>query len=125
MQPAIAPHQIQLKRAYEAPADDDGTRVLIDRLWPRGVRKERLEGTVWEKAATPSTALRVWFHEDREGRFDEFCRRLRQELAEPEAQQALERIRALEKQQGEIHLLTAARDPEHSHLVVIRELLQS
>ncbi|NLX16941.1 MAG: DUF488 family protein [Ramlibacter sp.] len=112
-------------RVHDFDAAEHLPAVLLDRLWPRGVRKERLEGTVWEKAATPSTALRVWFHEDREGRFDEFCRRLRQELAEPEAQQALERIRALEKQQGEIHLLTAARDPEHSHLVVIRELLQS
>ena len=70
-------------RVHDFDAAEHLPAVLLDRLWPRGVRKERLEGTVWEKAATPSTALRVWFHEDREGRFDEFCRRLRQELPSP------------------------------------------
>lgn len=114
-----------LMRVKDFDAASDLPAVLLDRLWPRGVRKEHLQEVSWEKAATPSSALRVWFHEDREHRFDAFVQRLREELTQPDAQQALARIRLLEQQHGQVTLLTAARDPEHSHLVVIRDLLQS
>ena len=72
---------IKLKRVYEAPSEDDGLRVLVDRLWPRGVRREEIdEGGEWEKELAPSTELREWFHEDPVGRWSEFVSRYKSEL---------------------------------------------
>ena len=80
---------------------------------------------VWEKDATPSTELRHWLHEDHEGRFDSFSTRFTQELTDSEAaQQALQRIRSLHREHGALTLLTAARDPEHSHLSVLAKVLK-
>ena len=69
------------ERIYDYVHAPHKSAVLLDRLWPRGISKAALQGVAWEKDATPSTELRHWFHEDPEGRFDEFCQRFRQELA--------------------------------------------
>lgn len=114
-----------LQRAYDFDAQSGQHAVLLDRLWPRGLSKQKLEGVVWEKDATPSTELRHWLHEDHEGRFDSFSTRFTQELTDSEAaQQALQRIRALHREHGALTLLTAARDPEHSHLSVLARVLK-
>lgn len=114
-----------LQRAYDYDAQSGQYAVLLDRLWPRGLSKQKLEGVVWEKDATPSTELRHWLHEDHEGRFDSFSTRFTQELTDSEvAQQALQRIRSLHREHGALTLLTAARDPEHSHLSVLARVLK-
>ena len=114
-----------LQRAYDFDAQSGQHAVLLDRLWPRGLSKQKLEGVVWEKDATPSTELRHWLHEDHEGRFDSFSTRFTQELTDSEvAQQALQRIRSLHREHGALTLLTAARDPEHSHLSVLAKVLK-
>ena len=114
-----------LQRAYDFDAQSVQYAVLLDRLWPRGLSKQKLEGVVWEKDATPSTELRHWLHEDHEGRFDSFSTRFTQELTDSEvAQQALQRIRSLHREHGALTLLTAARDPEHSHLSVLARVLK-
>jgi len=114
-----------LQRAYDYDAQSGQHAVLLDRLWPRGLSKQKLAGVVWEKDATPSTELRHWLHEDHEGRFDSFSTRFTQELTDSEAaQQALQRIRSLHREHGALTLLTAARDPEHSHLSVLAKVLK-
>lgn len=114
-----------LQRAYDFDAQSGQHAVLLDRLWPRGLSKQKLAGVVWEKDATPSTELRHWLHEDHEGRFDSFSTRFTQELTDSEAaQQALQRIRSLHREHGALTLLTAARDPEHSHLSVLAKVLK-
>ncbi|WP_149181670.1 DUF488 domain-containing protein [Streptomyces sp. TRM49041] len=126
--------RVRLRRVYEAAHPDDGVRVLVDRLWPRGLAKEDARVDEWPKSVTPSTELRRWFHaqdardaRDAEGGaadavFEEFRRRYEAELTEPEAARALDRIRELARQ-GTLTLLTAAKDPERSHASVLRDLL--
>ena len=108
------------ERVYDYVHAPRKSAVLLDRLWPRGISKQALEGVAWEKEATPSTGLREWFHADPQGRFDEFCERFRQELQAPAAQAALQRLRALPRP---LTLLTAARDPARSHIAVLQQVL--
>jgi uncharacterized protein YeaO (DUF488 family) len=111
---------IDVKRAYDPPARSDGYRVLIDRIWPRGVTKEDLKVDAWLKAVAPSTALRKWFGHDPK-KWDEFRRRYAREL-EPHAaalEQLVERARA-----GHVTLVFAAKDIEHSNAVALREYLE-
>ena len=112
------PKGFRLKRIYEAAADDDGTRVLVDRLWPRGVSKERAKLDEWAKELSPSNDLRTWFHVDRDARFDEFAHRYAVELAAPEQRQRLAELRT-QADSGVVTLLTAVADPAHSHLSVL------
>ena len=101
--------------------------VLLDRLWPRGVSKEKLQGVLWEKDATPSTALRQWFHADPDLRFAEFEEKFAQELRQPIAQAAFLRIVSFAQKQGagqETLLLTAAKQPERSHLCQLLKSLR-
>ncbi|AOT62217.1 MULTISPECIES: DUF488 domain-containing protein [Streptomyces] len=118
-------HRVRLRRVYDPPEPADGTRVLVDRLWPRGLAKADAHIDEWPKSATPSTELRRWFHAA-DGApdevFEEFRRRYAAELAEPEAAGALDRVRDLARE-GPLTLLTAARDPERSHAAVLRERL--
>ncbi|BDT95903.1 hypothetical protein IFM12275_58790 [Nocardia sputorum] len=113
----------RVKRVYDEPDPDDGTRVLVDRLWPRGITKAQARVDRWPKALTPSTELRRWFHADRDARGPEFARRYRAELAVPEVQQDLRDLRALAAE-GPVTLLTAVQDPAHSHVPVLLELLR-
>jgi uncharacterized protein YeaO (DUF488 family) len=96
--------------------------VLVDRVWPRGVRKEALAGVEWCKDVAPSTELRRWFGHDPQ-RFAEFARRYRAELADPVRAAALDHLRALART-GPLTLLTATRNAETSHAAVLAELLQ-
>lgn len=112
---------VEMKRAYEEPLATDGTRVLVDRLWPRGLSKERAKIDLWLKEVAPSAALRTWYGHVPE-RWDEFRRRYRAELGASPAKEALERLRSLAKS-GAVTLITSARDSEHSDAAVLRELL--
>jgi len=113
-----AANGFRLKRVYEAVSEQDGTRVLVDRLWPRGVSKERARLDEWAKDLSPSNELRVWFHADRETRFEEFAHRYAAELAAPEQRQRLADLRT-KAESGIVTLLTGAAEPAHSHLSVL------
>jgi uncharacterized protein YeaO (DUF488 family) len=112
---------IQLKRVYDPPSKDDGTRVLVDRLWPRGLRKEAAKLTVWLKEIAPSPELREWFGHD-PARFHEFSRRYRAELAAND--EAVGRLDELLKH-GRVTLLYAARDTAHNQAVVLADFLKA
>ncbi|MER6614240.1 DUF488 domain-containing protein [Streptomyces xantholiticus] len=111
----------KVRRIYDAPDPDDGIRVLVDRLWPRGLSKDEARVDEWPKSVTPSTELRRWYHGP-DGEYEEFCRRYEAELADPPAAEALDKLRALAAK-GPLTLLTAARDPDRSHTSVLRRLL--
>jgi uncharacterized protein YeaO (DUF488 family) len=112
---------IRLKRVYEPAEEDDGVRVLVDRLWPRGLSREKARLDEWLKELGPSTALRKWFNHDPE-RWDEFRSRYRVELASPAQRQRLDHLRALARQ-GQVTVLYGARDSEHNEAVVIADEL--
>jgi uncharacterized protein YeaO (DUF488 family) len=112
---------IALKRVYEEPDSGDGTRVLVERLWPRGLTKERAHVDVWLKEIAPSRELRTWYGHDPE-KFKEFRRRYEIELASPTGQAAVARLHDL-MEQGPVTLVFAAHDTEHSNAVVLRDLL--
>lgn len=112
---------IRLRRVYDPPEPGaDGARVLVDRLWPRGLSKAAAGVDEWPKAVTPSAELRKWFHGG--GSAEEFRRRYEAELAEPEAAAELSRLRGLAAH-GPLTLLTAVKDPASSHAAVLAELL--
>jgi uncharacterized protein YeaO (DUF488 family) len=112
---------IRLKRAYDAPATADGTRILVDRLWPRGIKKDTAAIDQWVKDIAPSTDLRKWFAHDPE-RWSEFKRRYTTELRRHSEE--LDELRTLAKH-GTVTLVYGARDEEHNQAVVIRDLLVS
>ncbi|MFI2436057.1 DUF488 domain-containing protein [Streptomyces sp. NPDC018693] len=112
---------VRVRRVYDPPQPDDGARVLVDRLWPRGVSKDAAQVDEWPKALTPSTELRRWFHAG-EGSYEEFARRYEAELAAPEAAELLEQVRRLAGK-GPVTLLTSAKSPEQSHAAVLVRLL--
>lgn len=118
----MAGTQVRVRRVYNAPTADEGTRVLVDRVWPRGVSKSDLNYDHWNKDVAPSTELRKWYGHD-PSRFAEFRRRYRDELRESDAQLALAKLRD-QAGDGPLVLLTATKDVEHSHAAVLAELLQ-
>ena len=111
---------VRLKRAYETPASTDGWRVLIDRLWPRGVSRARAQLDAWDKELAPSTELRQWFGHDPQ-RFEEFRRRYIEELRHQRPRLAALRRRARE---GTLTLVYAANDRDHNDAVVLAEVLR-
>ncbi|NBM17543.1 DUF488 domain-containing protein [Streptomyces sp. GC420] len=113
---------IRIRRVYDPPSGDDGARVLVDRLWPRGLSKDAAGVDEWPKALTPSTELRRWYHAG-SGGFEEFRGRYEDELAAPEAAGALEGLRELARTADRLTLLTASKDLEHSHAAVLRAVL--
>ena len=112
---------VALKRVYDEPEPGDGTRVLVDRLWPRGLSKERAHIDLWLKEIAPSRELRTWFGHDPE-KFAEFRRRYENEIASETGQTALVKLRDL-AMQSPVTLVFAARDTEHANAVVLRDLL--
>lgn len=112
---------VQIRRAYDDPAQNDGTRVLVDRVWPRGVKKEQLRLDDWNKDVAPSTALRKWFAHDPE-KFDEFARRYRAELGSAAGREALDRLRASVRSKR-LTLVTATKDVEISQAAVLAAVL--
>lgn len=111
---------IQLKRAYEEPAESDGLRILVDRLWPRGVSKEKLRIDEWLKEIAPSTKLRKWFGHDA-AKWREFVARYRGELRSHRSE--LARIRSKARARP-VTLVFAARDEQHNHAIVLRQVLE-
>jgi uncharacterized protein YeaO (DUF488 family) len=115
MKPAL-----RIKRIYEPPAREDGARILVDRLWPRGVSKKTAALTAWPKEIAPSASLRKWFGHDPE-RWSEFRRRYRAELkANDAAVQSLRELLA----RNSMTLLYAAHDPAHNHALVLADYLK-
>jgi uncharacterized protein YeaO (DUF488 family) len=115
----ISAASVRLKRAYERPAAEDGTRILVDRLWPRGVKKAQAAIDHWAKDLSPSTELRKWFGHDPE-RWQDFRRRYVAELRRHPDQ--LDRLRDLARQ-GPITLVYAAKDERHNDALVLRDVL--
>ncbi|MCX5528295.1 DUF488 family protein [Streptomyces bobili] len=112
---------VRVRRVYDPPEPGDGVRVLVDRLWPRGLAKDAARVDEWPKGLTPSNELRRWYHAG-EGSYEEFARRYEAELGEPEAAGLLDRVREL-ADAGPVTLLTAVKEPEHSHAAVLARLL--
>ncbi len=111
---------VRVRRVYDPQEDGDGTRVLVDRLWPRGVAKKRARIDRWLKDLTPSNELRSWYHEDRTGtRYDDFVDRYRAELADPVHTAAVDELVELVRAGGPVTLVTAVKDVPHSHVPVL------
>ncbi|MFF9568202.1 DUF488 domain-containing protein [Streptomyces sp. NPDC014685] len=117
--------EVRVRRVYEPKEDGDGTRVLVDRLWPRGESKEKAAIDKWLKDITPSDELRDWYHEDRTAtRYDEFVDRYRAELADPVHAAAVRELVELVREGGPVTLVTAVKDVPHSHVPVIVDHLE-
>lgn len=119
MNERIPVENVKLKRVYETPAAADGTRILVDRLWPRGVSKKEASLDLWMKDIAPSTELRKWFSHD-PMRWNEFCRRYAVEVEQNAAR--LDELRSL-AQNGPITLVYSARDEEHNDAVKLKSLI--
>jgi uncharacterized protein YeaO (DUF488 family) len=114
-------HEVRVRRAYDEPADGDGARVLVDRLWPRGLSKDRAHLDEWCQAVAPSTPLRRWYGHTPQ-RFAEFTRRYRDELIESERAEALAHLCDLASHEP-LTLLTATKAVDISAAVVLRDLV--
>jgi uncharacterized protein YeaO (DUF488 family) len=113
---------LKLKRAYDPPAEDDGLRYLVDRLWPRGISKVKLQLDDWLKDAAPSPELRESFCHVPE-RFPEFRERYLAELSESEDKVEIIKRLAFESQEGDVTLVYAAKDTQYNHAVVLAEAI--
>ncbi|MCF6410805.1 DUF488 domain-containing protein [Pseudalkalibacillus salsuginis] len=114
--------EIQLKRIYESKSEKDGQRILIDRVWPRGISKEKADLDVWLKEIAPSTDLRKWFGHVPE-RFEKFKEQYKKELDhDEEKQEAVEKLRSY-LNQGKVTLLYSAKNEKHNHAIVLKEYL--
>ena len=110
---------IRIKRAYEEPDREDGTRILVDRLWPRGLTKEKAKVDLWLKDVAPSTELRKWFAHD-PAKWTEFRSRYQEELKRNKEQLSLLRHEAAK---GNVTLVYGAKDQEHNEAVILQRLL--
>ncbi len=114
---------IKVKRAYEKPSRADGTRVLVDRLWPRGISKSAAAIHHWLKELAPSTELCQWFRE-RPPMWRQFRRRYLEELRSPQPAEALQQLYDVVNDGRQLTLVFGSRDPEHNNAVVLKELLE-
>lgn len=112
---------VRIKRVYDSHSDDDGKRVLVDRVWPRGIPRDRLHLHEWMKDVAPSTELRKWFAH-RSERWSEFVRRYEAELNAPDKAESLNRLAQWAKT-GTVTLLFSARDEKHNQAVVLADVL--
>jgi uncharacterized protein YeaO (DUF488 family) len=119
----VTTKRVAVKRVYERPAPSDGTRVLVDRLWPRGLSKARASVDKWLRDLSPSDALRKWFHARPEA-WTIFRKRYLKELARPESAQALDELYRLASRRKKLTLLFASRNEERNNAVVLKELLE-
>lgn len=111
---------IKIKRVYDSPAKDDDFRILVDRLWPRGMTKEKAKVDLWLKEVAPSDDLRRWFAHDPK-RWQEFKSKYRAELKNK--QELLAKIKQMEKEKGMVTLLYSAKDEEHNNAVALSAIL--
>lgn len=114
------PPVIEIKRAYDEPSKTDGIRILVDRLWPRGITKEKAEIKEWAKDLAPSTELREWFHHETR-LWPEFEKRY---LAELKKNEAVEAFREQYREAGHLTLVYGAKDEQHNHAIVLQHYLQ-
>jgi uncharacterized protein YeaO (DUF488 family) len=114
---------VAVKRVYDAASTGDGTRVLVDRLWPRGLAKEDAAVKFWLRDLSPSTELRQWFHANPEG-WRIFQKRYLKELANAKASTAIDKLHQLARGRRRVTLLYASRNEEHNNAVVLKELLE-
>lgn len=114
-------YMIKLKRVYDPPSEDDGHRILVDRIWPRGMTKEKARVDLWLKELGPSDELRKWFGHD-PARWEEFRRKYETELKSKT--ELLQKIRDAEKQNVTVTLVYSAKDEEHNQAVVIQGFLK-
>jgi uncharacterized protein YeaO (DUF488 family) len=119
----MARPRVRVRRVYEEPDARDGTRVLVDRIWPRGLTKAKAALDEWCKDVAPSAELRQWYSHD-PARFDDFGRRYRAELKDTQRAEALAHLRGL-MESRQLTLLTATREPEISEAAVLADLLRS
>jgi uncharacterized protein YeaO (DUF488 family) len=113
---------VRVRRVYDEPEPEDGTRVLVDRIWPRGLTKDKARLDQWFKQVAPSTELRKWYSHDPE-RFEEFGRRYREELKDAERAQGLKHLRELANS-GTLTLLTATKHAKISEAAVLADLIR-
>lgn len=113
---------IRLKRAYDEPARSDGPRVLVDRIWPRGVTRDDADLSHWLKGLAPSSDLRKWFRHDPD-KWSEFQARYREEIKQKHATEDLEQLRSLIENHERLTLVFAARDTEHNNAVALRNYI--
>lgn len=113
--------KVVLKRVYDPAAEDDGFRVLVDRLWPRGLTKAKVGVDLWLKEVAPTTELRQWFHRD-PSQWGAFQTKYRAELR---GNKALTELRSLIRTHGRVTLLYGAKDPEQNHAVVLLSVLEA
>jgi uncharacterized protein YeaO (DUF488 family) len=112
--------QVLVKRIYEPADTKDGYRILVDRLWPRGIKKEAAQIDTWLKEVAPSTELRTWFHGGA-GSFADFKKKY---LAELKQNPALKELRSLVKEHKKVTLLYAAKDEQQNHAIILADLLK-
>ncbi|WP_028389353.1 DUF488 domain-containing protein [Legionella fairfieldensis] len=117
-----SPYRIHICRVYTPPKAKEGTWILVDKLWPRGLKKETLDFDLWLKDITPSTRLRQWFHEHPKERWDEFAAQYIKELKSKGS--LIEQIQTMAKQHP-VTLFYAAKDTEHNHAIILKEVLCS
>lgn len=112
--------EIKLKRVYQEPEKTDGYRILVDRLWPRGLKKENLVYDLWEKNIAPSNELREWFHIDPDKRWNIFCEKYRDELDHsPYTEDFINNV----KRTTITTLLFSAKDEKHTHAIILKSYL--
>lgn len=116
-------NELKCKRIYETPAETDGFRVLVDKLWPRGMKKENAEIDLWAKEITPSNELRKWFSHIPE-KYDEFKKRYRQELSENSASQKFKELCIEKLNDNNVTLLYAAKSEKYNHAAVLKDWLE-
>ena len=114
---------VKLKRAYDKAAKNDGKRILVDRLWPRGVSKEDANVYEWLKEIGPSNELRQWFDHDPD-KFDEFKEKYRKELQDGEQKGSYDKLKSIQKENSTITLVYAAKDEENNQAQVLKEMLE-
>jgi uncharacterized protein YeaO (DUF488 family) len=112
---------IKIKRVYEVPSNEDGYRILVDRLWPRGIAKEKAEIDLWMKEVAPSDVLRKWFSHDPE-KWTEFKKRYAEELAAK--QELLSKLRQIEKEKRIVTFLYSAKETERNNAVALKAILE-
>ena len=112
---------IKIKRAYEPSSEDDGFRILVDKLWPRGISKEKAHLNLWMKEIAPSTELRKWFSHDPE-KWKEFQNKYKQELKEKK--DSIAKIKDIEKENSAVTLVYSTKDKNHNNAVVLKDLLE-
>lgn len=113
--------EIMIKRIYDTPRANDGKRILVDRLWPRGVSKERAKLDFWLKEVGPSNELRKWFQHDH-GKFTEFKARYLKELSSGLQEETLKKLKEITA--SKMTLLTAAKETKYNHVQILKEILE-